>query len=140
MGAYRFQWGDHLVRAYQVLLFVPLDRVRCFDATELGGEHGCPRQGENKDDLDLVEDLRFQFTPGLQCPQSQTGEEMRIPLDPGAGTLDLHPRPCMEHCGMSEVCQGFDVVWEESGIRCLFRALPTDDDCVEVREGGNRAP
>ena len=34
LGAYRAQWGDHLVRAYQVLLHAPLSRVRCFDRTE----------------------------------------------------------------------------------------------------------
>ena len=49
---FRYLWGDHLIRAYQVLLYAPLARVRCFDALELPGRHGC---GEGlKDDWQSI--------------------------------------------------------------------------------------
>lgn len=60
LGHYRYLWGDHLIRAYQVLLYAPLERVRCFDSDELPGSHGC--SGDNQFDS---EDARANGTTSM---------------------------------------------------------------------------
>ena len=127
-----------MVRAYQVLLHAPLSRVRCFDKTEFGGEHGCPRRGGGaapgsavRQGEDIAHDLRFHFVPGVHCPHSRTGEESAQDVDADRPqTLD--PEACMHYCGEQPWCMGFDLLWAGGKVVCFFRDGPQDESCIDV--------
>lgn len=124
LGHYRHNWGDHLVRAYQVQLFAPLSRVRCFDSEELPGMHGCGNIGQ-----EAGSEFLYHFMDGLLCPDQWTNIGLT-----GVPWLesDSSPRPCLELC--NEVnCEGFDLVFyaETSTADCYIRRVRASPDvCI----------
>jgi len=114
LGHYRHNWGDHLVRAYQVQLFAPLSRVRCFDADELPGIHGCNEHKGN-----LGGQYIYQMTQDLACPQQWTSQILfNVHWPPG----EHSPRPCLVFCNQY-ACEGFDMIFFEASntAHCVLR-------------------
>jgi len=113
LGHYRHNWGDHLVRAYQVQLFAPLDRVRCFDGEEMPGQHGCSAY-----ERDTGGEFVFHFMEDLACPSLWTSEGLRgVPWSP----QNYSPRQCLEVCNELQ-CEGFDVIFHaDQTADCLMR-------------------
>lgn len=121
LGHYRHSWGDHLVRAYQVQLFAPLDRIRCFDAEELPGTHGC-----NDPKQEMGGEFLYRFAQDLACPQQWTAEVLYdVPWHP----TDSSPRLCLLRCNQLS-CEGFDFVYfgSSSTIHCILRDRPSDPE------------
>ncbi|CAE7251975.1 unnamed protein product [Symbiodinium natans] len=122
LGHYRHLWGDHLIRAYQVLLHAPLERVRCFDAGELPGSHGCTSDGTFDAEVDGWENVYY-VEEDLICPKlwlesGLTG--VPWPGGPGSGTS---PKDCLRLCNGDSSCQGFDFAYSSSTqtVDCLLR-------------------
>eukprot|EP00928_Gymnodinium_smaydae_P088485 TRINITY_DN72567_c0_g1_i1.p1 TRINITY_DN72567_c0_g1~~TRINITY_DN72567_c0_g1_i1.p1 ORF type:complete len:717 (+),score=157.31 TRINITY_DN72567_c0_g1_i1:79-2151(+) len=106
LGHYRYNWGDHLVRAFQVQLFAPLSAVRCFDAREVPGAHGCSARDTDEDEF------VFQFLEGLACPDQWDHDNLVVEAVPWAiGDNNASPRACLELCNDVADCTGFDLVF-----------------------------
>merc|ERR1712232_1121886 len=112
LGHYRFNWGDHMVRAYQVQLFAPLESVRCFDAAEIPGVHGCGAFGMDKESHTV-----FRLQRHILCPSSWTGKYLtRVPVEtiPDFREKRLQgqdhvPQECLRACLEADTeCEGFD--------------------------------
>jgi len=114
LGHYRFNWGDHLIRAYQVQLFAPLSQVRCFDSEELPGRHGCMGT-----DAEFGSDTVFAFESNLSCPLQWTEHWIwGVPWD----VHDHSIRPCHEQC-YDVGCDGIDVLFKLDGTaECRLRS------------------
>eukprot|EP00746_Dinoflagellata_sp_MGD_P021466 gnl/MRDRNA2_/MRDRNA2_150095_c0_seq1.p1 gnl/MRDRNA2_/MRDRNA2_150095_c0~~gnl/MRDRNA2_/MRDRNA2_150095_c0_seq1.p1 ORF type:complete len:627 (+),score=82.64 gnl/MRDRNA2_/MRDRNA2_150095_c0_seq1:255-2135(+) len=122
LGHYRFNWGDHLIRAYQVQLFAPLSRVRCFSPEELPGRHGC-RAFEQEAGGKYI----FHFIENTVCPAFWLDVARGVPWTQG----DHTPRPCLQFCINEEMCEGFDLFfYENQTADCHFREKrATEDAC-----------
>ncbi|CAK9011767.1 unnamed protein product [Durusdinium trenchii] len=134
LGHYRFLWGDHLIRAYQVLLYAPLERVRCFDTAELHGRHGCSADGQfgiEEEDPEGWQNI-YSVLDNVSCPHlwyadGLEGVEWRG--GPGSGTS---PIACLKMCNSLPDCQGFDFVYRDLSQNCdcvmrMGRAF--DEEC-----------
>jgi len=131
LGHYRHNWGDHLIRAYQVMLFAPLSQVLCFDKEDLPGQHGCGGIEEEYGSHNV-----FHFIEGLACPNLWSSEFLRgVPWTPPGGS----PAACLEVCNQVEACEGFDLAYseEEKAADCAFRLdRATKEACLgEGAEG-----
>ncbi|CAE7772617.1 KTR4 [Symbiodinium sp. CCMP2456] len=119
LGHYRHLWGDHLIRAYQVLLHASLEQVRCFDTNELHGSHGCSSDGmfdaeEVKRGEDKGWENIYQVEEDISCPDLWLENGLRgVPWQggPGSGTS---PKDCLQLCNGEGLCQGFDFVYYSS--------------------------
>lgn len=119
LGHYRHLWGDHLIRAYQVLLHAPLEQVRCFDTNELHGSHGCSSDGMfDEEEVKRGEDKGweniYQVEDDISCPDLWLENGLRgVPWQggPGSGTS---PKDCLQLCNEEGLCQGFDFVYYSS--------------------------
>lgn len=124
LGHYRHNWGDHLVRAYQVQLFAPLSRVRCFDAEELPGRHGC---GGYMDEMGS--EFVYQFIQDIACPEQWTAHWLHDVEWPPA---ENSPRPCLVLCNQL-LCEGFDMVFfaDSNTAHCILRlGRGTPETCL----------
>jgi len=129
LGHYRFNWGDHLIRAYQVMLFAPVSQVRCFDYEEIPGYHGC-----NGIDTEFGSQDIYQLIEGLACPGEWTGDVLpNIPWQPPQSA----PRPCLELCNQVDACAGFDMMYlaSEGIVNCAFRfGRASQETCIDAEE------
>ncbi|CAL1134209.1 unnamed protein product [Cladocopium goreaui] len=137
LGHYRYLWGDHLIRAYQVLLYAPLERVRCFDSDELPGSHGC--SGDNQFDSEDAEGEWhnvYGVVDDISCPHLWIESGLKGVEwlgGPGSGTS---PTACLKLCNQRPHCQGFDFVYRESSqtADCVLRSGRAEDE--ECNVGG----
>lgn len=124
LGHFRFLWGDHLVRAYQVQLFASLDRVRCFDAEELPGTHGCSPDGSHTY-TGLGENgvYVYNLLDDLACPDMWLAKGIRGVPWPGGPHSGVSPRECLMLCNNDDTCQGFDIAYyaDSDHADCVLR-------------------
>jgi len=120
LGHYRYNWGDHLIRAYQVQLFAPLSGVRCFDAAELPGSHGCAGV-----DDEFGSDIVYSFHDNLSCPHAWMDHWIwGVPWSPEFHEL----RDCTRQCN-DIGCAGVDVIFKaDFTAECRLRAAHGSQD------------
>jgi len=130
LGHYRFNWGDHLVRAYQVQLFAPLERVRCFDAAELPGVHGCSGY-----ESEYGSESVYRLLQGLACPGLWSSEALwSVPWSANSNS----PGACLQRCN-ELTCHGFDVIFygDDNTADCFLRTtFASDERCVSGGPAG----
>lgn len=132
LGHYRHNWGDHVVRAFQVQLFAKIDKVRCFDAQEIPGHHGCADYS-----LSFGSSYVYQWLNGIVCPDKWSGQVIRnVPFELVGGNPS--PRACIEYCNEAQ-CLGFDVLFSlTTGMAdCnIRRTMASEDTCIGGGAGG----
>eukprot|EP00438_Fugacium_kawagutii_P016948 Skav230411 [mRNA] locus=scaffold4006:76271:87746:+ [translate_table: standard] len=76
LGHYRYLWGDHLV-----LLHASWERVRCFDASELPGSHGCSAENQFDPEVAKGEDWHYIYSvvDDVSCPHLWSDVGLKSP-------------------------------------------------------------